>query len=214
MSIIVHHLEYSRSTRILWLLEELGLPYELVRHPRDPKTFRAPQALKDAHPLAKAPTVVIDGHVMVESGAIIEYLVEAKGGGRLAPTPGSPRRAAFLEWNHFVEGTMAMPVIMVLLSPRFGGLGEGMGPFLLDEASKLLDYADAHLAKHDFLTGEEFSAADINLAYVLEVASAGRLLKGRSALRRYLDRMLDRPAYKKAIEVGGPVVLPIMQDEA
>ena len=212
MTVILHHLRYSRSTRIIWLLEEMGADYELIQHDRNPKTNRAQDDLAEIHPLAKAPTIIVDGKTMVESGAIIEYLIETYGAGKLAPAPGSADRAAYLEWLHFAEGTMAMPVILTLLAPRFGGLGEMLAGFLGGEVTKLLDYADAHMQGRDFVVGEGFTGADINLAYIIEVSNAGKLLESRPALAAYLERMQAREMYRKAIEIGGPVVSRMIRD--
>lgn len=205
MSIKLHHLEYSRSTRIIWLLEEMGTPYEMVRYARDAQTFRAPPELKDAHPLSKAPTVEIDGHVMVESGAIIEYLIERFGSDTLAPA-NAKDRPAYLEWLHFAEGTMAMPIILTALGPRFGGLGPMLGGFLGAEVTKLLDHVNTAVSGSDFLVGDRLSGADINMAYLLEVADAAGLLEGRAAVSAYLQRLRDRPAYARSIELGGPMI--------
>ncbi|WP_373486926.1 glutathione S-transferase family protein [Blastomonas sp.] len=210
MSITLHHLEYSRSTRIIWLLEELGTPYELVRHARDAKTFRAPPELKAVHPLSKAPTVVIDDHVMVESGAIIEYLIERFGGGKLAPADAADR-PAYLEWLHFAEGTMAMPIILNALGPRFGGLGDMLGGFIGAEVVKLLDHTDAAVNGRTFLVGDSLTGADVNLSYLLEVVDAGKLLESRPALAAYLAGLRARPAYAKALELGGPMVFTGMR---
>ncbi|MDK2759508.1 MAG: glutathione S-transferase family protein [Blastomonas fulva] len=209
MSIVLHHLEYSRSTRIIWLLEELGTPYEMVRHQRDPQTFRAPPALKDVHPLSKAPTVIIDGHCMVESGAIIEYLIERYGSDTLAPA-NAKDRPAYLEWLHFAEGTMSSPIIFTALAPRFGGLGPMLGGFLGAEVVKLLDHVEAAVTGHEFLVGDRLSGADIHMAYLLEVASASKLLENRPALAAYLQRLRDRPAYARSIELGGPMIFAAM----
>lgn len=201
----LHHLEYSRSTRILWLLEELGLDYEMERHQRHPQTNRSQADLAAVHPLAKAPTVEIDGYVMVESGAITEYIVEKYGEGKLLPTAEADR-APYLEWLHFAEGTMGMSVILTLLSPRFGGLGEVLGGFIDGEINKLLDYCDHHLESREFLVGDALTGADINLEYLLELANAARLLDKRLNAKAYLERLMQRPCYKKAIELGGPIV--------
>ncbi|WP_033925985.1 glutathione S-transferase family protein [Sphingomonas sp. 35-24ZXX] len=209
MSVVLHHLEYSRSTRVIWLLEEMGTPYEMVRHQRDPQTFRAPPELAEVHPLSKAPTVIIDGHVMVESGAIIEYLIERFGSETLAPA-NAKDRPAYLEWLHFAEGTMSGPIIFTALGPRFGGLGPMLGGFLGAEVTKLLDHADKAVTGHEFLVGDRLSGADINMAYLLEVADASKLLGERPALRAYLQRLRDRPAYKKSIEIGGPMIFSAM----
>jgi len=205
MSIVLHHLEYSRSTRVIWLLEEMGTPYEMVRHQRDPQTFRAPPALGEVHPLAKAPTVIVDGHVMVESGAIIEYLIERFGSETLAPSSAKDR-PAYLEWLHFAEGTMSSPIIFTALGPRFGGLGPMLGGFMGAEVTKLLDHAEKAVTGREFLIGDRLSGADINLAYLLEVATASKQIGYRPNLIAYLDRLRDRPAYKKSIELGGPMI--------
>ena len=205
MSIVLHHLEYSRSTRVIWLLEEMGTPYEMVRHQRDPQTFRAPPALGEVHPLAKAPTVIVDGHVMVESGAIIEYLIERFGSETLAPSSAKDR-PAYLEWLHFAEGTMSSPIIFTALGPRFGGLGPMLGGFMGAEVTKLLDHAEKAVTGREFLIGDRLSGADINLAYLLEVATASKQIGDRPNLIAYLDRLRDRPAYKKSIELGGPMI--------
>lgn len=205
MSIVLHHLEYSRSTRVIWLLEEMGTPYEMVRHQRDPQTFRAPPGLAEVHPLSKAPTVIVDGHVMVESGAIIEYLIERFGSETLAPA-NAKDRPAYLEWLHFAEGTMASPIIFSALAPRFGGLGPMLGGFMGAEVTKLLDHVDRAVTGHDYLVGDRLSGADINMAYLLEVATASKQIGDRPNLIAYLERLRARPAYQKSIEIGGPMI--------
>jgi glutathione S-transferase len=205
MSIVLHHLEYSRSTRVIWLLEEMGTPYEMVRHQRDPQTFRAPPGLAEVHPLSKAPTVIVDGHVMVESGAIIEYLIERFGSETLAPA-NAKDRPAYLEWLHFAEGTMASPIIFSALAPRFGGLGPMLGGFMGAEVTKLLDHVERAVTGHDYLVGDRLSGADINMAYLLEVATASKQIGDRPNLIGYLERLRARPAYQKSIEIGGPMI--------
>jgi len=205
MSIVLHHLEYSRSTRVIWLLEEMGTPYEMVRHQRDPQTFRAPPGLAEVHPLSKAPTVIVDGHVMVESGAIIEYLIERFGSETLAPA-NAKDRPAYLEWLHFAEGTMASPVIFSALAPRFGGLGPMLGGFMGAEVTKLLDHVERAVTGHDYLVGDRLSGADINMAYLLEVATASKQIGDRPNLIAYLERLRARPAYQKSLEIGGPMI--------
>lgn len=205
MTIRVHHLKISRSTRIIWLMEELGLPYDLVQYDRDPVTFRSPPSLYDVHPLGKAPAVEVDGRVMVESSAIIEYVVEAYGGGKLLPPPAI--RAEYLEWLHFAEGTLGMPLLMRLLGPRLG-LGEAGLGFMDAELVKQLDWIEAQLAGRSFLCGETFTGADINLEYLLEHGELLGLLAARPNLTRYLAALKSRPAYRKAIELGGPMAFP------
>ena len=205
MTIRLHHLRISRSTRIIWLMEELGLPYELIQHDRDPATFRSPPSLYDVHPLGKAPAVEIDGRVMVESSAIIEYIVEHHGGGKLLPPDHG--RPEYLEWLHFAEGTLGMPMIMRMLAPRFG-LSEAVIGWMDAELKKQLDWIESQLESKSFLCGEAFTGADINLEYLLEHAEQMGLLKTRPNLARYQAALTARPAYKRAIGLGGPVTLP------
>jgi len=205
MTIKLHHLRFSRSTRIIWLCEELGIDYEIREHHRNPQTNRSQDDLYAIHPLGKAPTVEIDGHVMVESGKIIEYIIETRGEGKLAPASDGDR-APYLEWLQFAEGTVAMPVLLTLLGPRFGGLGDILGGFVGGEVTKLLDYIDAHLDGRDFVVGDALTGADINLEYLLELSHMVGLLDARPNTKAYLERLMARPAYKKAIEIGGPLV--------
>ena len=204
MTIRVHHLKISRSTRIIWLMEELGLPYELVQHTRG-ADFRAPPSLYDVHPLGKAPAVEVDARVMVESSAIIEYIVDRHGGGKLLPPDNA--RAEYLEWLHFAEGTLGMPMLMRLLGPRLG-LAEAALGFMDAELKKQLDWIELQLEGKSFLCGEVFTGADINLEYLLEHAETLDLLAARPNLTRYLAALKARPAYVKAIELGGPITLP------
>lgn len=203
MTIRVHHLRVSRSTRIIWLMEELGLPYELVEHVRG-ADFRSPPSLYEAHPLGKAPAVEVDGRVMVESSAIIEYVVDRHGGGKLLPPAGL--RAEYLEWLHFAEGTLGMPVLMRLLGPRLG-LGDGGLGFMDAEIKKQLDWIESQLDGKAFLCGETFTGADINLEYLLEHCEVLGQIAPRPNLARYYASLKARPAYLKAIELGGPVVI-------
>jgi glutathione S-transferase len=205
MTIRLHHLRISRSTRIIWLMEELGIAYELVQYARDPATFRAPPELAAVHPLAKAPAVEIDGRVMVESSAIIEYIADRHGGGKLLPPDDA--RAEYLEWLHFTEGTLGMPMIMRLLAPRFG-LGEAVIGWMDAELHKQMDWIEHNLEGRDYLAGNVFTGADINLSYMLEHAESLGLLATRPNLARYQAALTARPAYKRAIELGGPVTLP------
>lgn len=207
MTIKLHHLRFSRSTRIIWLLEELGVDYEIEMHDRNPETNRSQADLFAVHPLGKAPTVEVDGHVMVESSAIIEYLIEKHGSGKLAPQDAADR-APYLEWLHFAEGTMAMPILLTLLAPRFGGLGDVLGGFVAGEVKKLLDYVDAHMEGREFVVGDRLTGADINLEYLLELSTLVGLLDERPNVKAYLERLMAMDGYKKAIEIGGPLVPP------
>lgn len=204
MTIRVHHLQISRSTRIIWLMEELGLPYDLVQHTRG-ADFRSPPSLYEVHPLGKAPAVEVDGRVMVESSAIIEYIVDRHGGGKLLPSANG--RAEYLEWLHFAEGTLGMPMLVRLLAPRWGMPEAALG-FMDAELKKQLDWIESQLAGKSFLCGEIFTGADINLEYLLEHAETLGLVASRPNLTRYLAALKARPAYLQAIDLGGPVTLP------
>jgi glutathione S-transferase len=204
MTIRVHHLKISRSTRIIWLMEELGLPYELIHHTRG-ADFRSPPSLYAVHPLGKAPAVEVDGRTMVESSAIIEYIVDRHGGGKLLPPESG--RAEYLEWLHFAEGTLGMPMLMRLLGPRLGLSDAALG-FMNAEITKQLDWIESQLAGKSFLCGETFTGADINLEYLLEHADTLGEVAGRPNLARYLAALKARPAYIKAIALGGPITLP------
>lgn len=203
----VHHLKSSRSTRIIWLMEELGLDYELVVHDRNAATLRAPDALSRLHPLGKAPLLQTNGSVIAESGAIIEYVIETSGEGRLAPLPGEAERAEYLELLHIAEGSAIFPIVVSLLGGMTGGLNEGFSGFVTPDLEKTLDYVSAKLGQKDYLLERGFSAADIQMAYVMEAARMGDWLAGRESLQRYLARLEQRPAFRRAIEKGGPMAL-------
>lgn len=202
MTIRVHHLRISRSTRIIWLMEELGLPYELAEHTRGPD-FRSPPSLYEVHPLGKAPAVEVDGRVMVESSAIIEYIVDRYGEGKLLPPSGM--RAEYLEWLHFAEGTLGMPVLMRLLGPVRLEMGQAGIGFMDAEITKQLDWIESQLEGKAFLCGETFTGADINLEYLLEHCETLGQVANRPNLARYYAALKARPAYAKAIELGGPI---------
>jgi glutathione S-transferase len=201
--ILVHHLENSRSQRVLWLLEELGLDYEVKRYNRDPKTMLAPPELARVHPLGKSPVIEDAGQVIAETGAIIEYLVEREDG-RLGP-PG--KRESVLRYRHFLhyaEGSL-MPVLFALLVvKRLGILGRPARPTLLKMADRHLAWLDSELAGRDWFAGEEFSAADIMMSFPVEVAR-GRAGLGpeHPHLIDWLERIHARPAYAEALRKGG-----------
>ncbi len=217
--ITLHHLENSRSQRVLWLLEELGLPYEVKRYARDPKSKFAPPELRKVHPLGKSP-VITDGDITVaESGAIIEYLLDTYGKGRLRPAAGTPARRQFTYWLHFAEGS-AMPYLLMTLV--FDRVRQAPLPFFLKPVAKGIagqvtkgylapnlkaqfDFMEAELAQREWFAGDAFSAADIQMSYPLEAAveRAGLAAK-HPALVAWLKRIHARPAYLRALEVGGP----------
>jgi glutathione S-transferase len=204
--IIVHHLENSRSQRILWLLEELGLPYEIKRYERDPKSMLAPPELKRIHPLGKSPLIEDkdEGRVIAETGAIVEYLVE-KANGRLGP-PGN--REAVLLYRHFLhyaEGSMMPPLLALLVVNRLGLLGKPARAPVRRMLGQHLDWLESELAGRDWFAGEQFTAADIMMSFPLEASRhRGGLDEGRPHLVDWLERIHARPAYAEALRKGGP----------
>ena len=217
--IIVHHLNNSRSQRVLWLLEELGVPYEIRKYERDAKTMLAPPELQQVHPLGKSP-VITDGDVTVaESGAIIEYLVERYGNGRLAPAIGTLERLRWRYWMHFAEGSAMPPLLLKLI---FDKVASAPMPFFVKPIARgisakvqsmmvtpnlkrQLDFMEGELAKSEWFVGNEFSAADVQMSFPIEAAAqrAG-LDASRPKLMGWLKRIHARPAYKRALERGGP----------
>ncbi|MGZ5218118.1 MAG: glutathione S-transferase family protein [Caldimonas sp.] len=217
--IIVHHLNNSRSQRVLWLLEELGVPYEIQKYERDPKTMLAPPELLKVHPLGKSPVITEDGATIAESGAIIEYLLERYGGGRLAPPPGTPERLRFTYWLHFAEGSAMSPLLMKLVFDRIetapmpffakpiarGIAGKVKKTLVEPNLKRQLDFMEAELNKSEWFAGNDFSAADIQMSFPVEAAAqrAG-LDASRPKLLTFLKKIHARPAFRRALERGGP----------
>jgi glutathione S-transferase len=202
--IIVHHLENSRSQRILWLLEELGLPYEVRRYERDRKTMLAPPELRRVHPLGKSPLIEDDGRIVAETGAIVDYLVE-KADGRLGPPP---RREDVLRYRHFLhyaEGSLMPPLLVMLVIRRLGLLGRPARKPIQKMIDAHLDWLETELAERPWFAGDAFSAADVMMSFPLEAARhrAG-LDEGRPNLIDWLERIHARPAYGAALKKGGP----------
>jgi glutathione S-transferase len=196
----LYHLRNSRSDRILWLLEELGIDYEIVRYDRDP-TFRAPAAMREIHELGKSPIVRDGDLVIAESGAIVDYIVTRHGGGRLAPRHGDPAWARYVFWLHFAEGSL-MPWLtmdLLLTSGIVPGVDPGpLAPMLQQELARYLRWIDSEMAGRSFAAGDAFSAADVMLAYALEFAKGRNHLADTKNLVPYLDRMTVRDAYQRA----------------
>ena len=205
----IHHLNFSRSTRILWLMEELEAPYEIVPYFRNAQTFRAPPKLESIHPLGKAPVIEDGSLVLGESGAIVEYLIDTHGHGKLAPPAGTPEHAHYLEWLHYAEGSAMLPLLTHLLGKLTGGLSEGLKGFMDPEIKKTLTYIGTNLAATGWLLGDRFTGADIQMSYAIEVARMGKLLDPYPRLQAYLSRLEARPAYQRALDKGGPVALPL-----
>ncbi|MGH8765238.1 MAG: glutathione S-transferase family protein [Burkholderiales bacterium] len=216
--IVVHHLNNSRSQRILWLLEELGQPYEVKRYQRDAKTMLAPPELRAVHPLGKSP-VISDGEVtLAESGAIIEYLAGKYGAGKLVPADGTPERLRYSYWMHFAEGSMMPPLLLKLIFDRIESgpmpffvkpIARGIarrvkGLMVTPNLERLLTFMESELAVREWFAGPAFSAADIQLSFPVEAASVrGGLDESRPKLWAFLKKIHARPAYARALEKGG-----------
>ena len=215
--IVVHHLNNSRSQRVLWLLEELGVPYELRRYQRDAKTNLAPPELRAVHPLGKSPVLEDGGLVLAESGAIVDYLAEKYGAGRFAPPPGTPERLRYAYWMHFAEGTAMPPLLLKLIFDRMKRSApflirpiaraiadRVLGSFVVPNLERHLDFMEAELGKSEWFAGDAFSAADVQMSFPVE---ASRMRAGlderRPRLMAFLRRIHARPAYRKALERGG-----------
>jgi glutathione S-transferase len=217
----VHHLDHSRSQRVLWLLEELGLDYEIRRYARDPETMLAPASLRAVHPLGKSPVITDGGETLAESGAILEYLVGAYGAGRFAPPPGAPDRLRYSYFLHYAEGSLMPALTLKLVFARL----PSRAPFLIRPVARaiasraLVSYVDPQIERHlDFLeseladrpwfAGEAFSAADIQMSYPLEAAASRAGLDARRPkLWDFLRRIRARPAYARALAKDGPTML-------
>ncbi len=203
--IVVHHLNNSRSQRILWLLEELGIEYEVKRYERDAKTMLAPTSLRQVHPLGKSPVIADADLTIAESGAIVEYLVGRYGNGRLIPPPGTPERLRYTYWLHYAEGSAMPPLLLRLIFDHFGiGDSDAMGAFIAPQIKLHFDYIEGELRKSTWFVGEEFTAADIQMSFPLEMlAVLPEQLDSRPSIKEFIERIQARPAYKRAIELGG-----------
>ncbi|WP_286829675.1 MULTISPECIES: glutathione S-transferase family protein [Kordiimonas] len=203
----VHHLNNSRSQRILWILEEMGLEYDIVSYERDKETRLAPDSLKAVHPLGKSP-VLEDGSVKIaESGAIVDYLVRTYGGGEFGPNPGAQDYNSYVEWLHFAEGSAMLPFMLALYTGRLGEAAAPLAPRIQSEIANHLSYMAERLGERDFFVGDQLTGADIMLVFVLEVAAVSGIIAKFPNLKAYLERMQARPAYGHALERGGPYQL-------
>ena len=218
----VHHLENSRSQRVLWLLEELGVEYDLKRYERDKKTMLAPPELRAVHPLGKSPVVTDEGKTIAESGAIVEYLVDRYGEGRLIPKAGTPERLRYTYWLHYAEGSAMPPLLLKLIFERMKtqpvpffvrpvvkGIADKVLTTFVNPQLKLhVDYMETELGKSAWFAGEEFTAADIQMSFPLEAASSRAGTDARMPnITSFLKRIHARPAYERALERGGPYEL-------
>ena len=213
----VHHLNNSRSQRVLWLLEELGRPYEIVRYQRQ-ADLRAPKDLRAIHPLGKSPVITDGGKTIAESGAIVEYIVGTYGDGRLVPAPDTPERLRYTYWLHYAEGS-AMPLLLLkllfnimpkrapaLLRPVVRKVSsQALTTLVNPQLKQHMSFWESELTKSEWFAGDAFTAADIQMSFPLEAAAArGGLEQGHPAAMAFLDRIHARPAYQRALEQGGP----------
>lgn len=215
--IVVHHLNNSRSQRVLWLLEELGCEYQLLKYQRDPHTLLAPPELWRVHPLGKSPVITDGARTIAESGAIIEYLLDTRGDGRLRPPPGSEARLRYVYWLHYAEGSAMPPLLLklifqrlprgpvpVLLRPIVTALSARVQTGFIDPQLKThVAWWESELASYPWFAGEEFTAADIQMSFPLEAAAARSGMALGEKVRGFLERIHARSAYQRALAAGG-----------
>ena len=203
--LIVHHLNDSRSQRVLWLLEELELPYEIHRYQRDATTRLAPPELKAVHSLGKSPVLGDGERVLIEAGAIVDYVIRHHGGGRLQPAPDSADFDAYQQWLHYAEGSAMLPLMLKLYVGRLGDAGAPLAPRIDSEIANHMGFVERSLQGRDWLVGNTFSGADIQMSFVGEALRAGRA--AFPAIDAWVRRFQARPAYRRALERGGPYAL-------
>jgi glutathione S-transferase len=201
--IVVHHLNDSRSQRILWLLEELGLPYEIKPYQRDAQTRLAPPELKKVHPPGKSPVITDGNRTIIESGAIIDYVIRRHGKGRLQPAPESPEYDEYVQWMHYAEGSAMLPLMLNLYTTRLGDAAAPLKPRIDGEIANHLAYIDGALKGRQFLLGDTLTGADIQMSFVGEVAGAFGKRAEYPNLDAWTKRLHERPAFKKALDRGG-----------
>jgi glutathione S-transferase len=205
--LIVHHLNFSRSSRVLWLVEELQVPYQIKRYERD-SNFRAPAALKKIHPFGKAP-VIQDGDLMLaESATVLTYINERHGEGRLSPPVGTDAAYVHDEWLQFVESSAGLSIMSTAIGGLIGGLSEGFAGWMSAEVNVSLKYISDRVAQRTFLMGDELTLADVQMSYMLLTAQNVGLLADYPQVATYLSRLEARPAYMKAVAIGGPMWPP------
>lgn len=219
--LIVHHLENSRSQRILWLLEELRVDYDIIHYKRDKKTNLAPPELRKVHPLGKSPVIDHDGKVIAETGAMIDYILDHFDDGRFRPQPGTADYERYRYWLHYAEGSAMPLLLMKLLLSR---MGDAKMPFYAKPIARKLvggvsagyvdpnvdlhfSYIDSELSKRSWFAGENFSGADVIMSFPLEAYSVRGDISSKPNISRFLERIHERPAYKEALERGGPYAL-------
>ncbi len=202
--LVVHHLNNSRSQRVLWMLEELGAPYEIKPYARDATTNLAPPELTAVNRLGKSPVITDDGLTVIESGAIIDYIQRHYGNGRMAPAMGSRAYEAYNQWLHYAEGSAMLPLMLALYVGRLGEAGAPLQPRIDSETSNHLGYVEAALAGRDWLVGSDITGADVQMSFVGEITVARGAGGQYPAIKTWVDRFQARPAYRRALEKGGP----------
>ncbi len=203
--IVVHHLNDSRSQRVLWLLEELEVPYEVRHYARDAKSRLAPPELAQVHPLGKSPVLQDGEQMVIESGAIVDYLIRHHGAGRLQPATGTADFEAYNQWLHYAEGSAMLPLMLKLYVSRLGEAGAPLQPRIDSELANHLGYVEHSLQGRGWLVGDTFSGADIQMSFVGEAARG--LRAGYPAIDAWVKRFQQRPAYQRALQRGGPYAL-------
>ena len=205
--ITVHHLNESRSQRILWLLEELGLPYEIKFYSRDATTRLAPPELKAVHPLGKSPVITDGPMTVIESGAIIDYIIRRHADGRMAPDPATPAYDQYQQWLHYAEGSAMLPLMLNMYVLRLGEGGAPLHPRIESEIANHLSYVEDSLAGRDWLIGDEPTGADAQMSFIPEVAKAMGKLPAYPNMAAWIERIHARPAWKRGLEKGGEYLL-------
>ncbi len=221
--IVVHHLNASRSQRVLWMLEELGLAYEVKKYQRNATTMLAPPELREVHPLGKSPVVTDGSRTLAESGAILEYLVDTYGEGRFRPAAGTDERLRYTYWMHYAEGSAMPPLLLRLVASRIASApvpffirpitkqiaGKLESSFIGPQIETHFDFIEAELGKSTWLAGDELTAADVQMSFPLEAAlSRGGIGATRPRMRAFVEKIRARPAYQRAEATGGPFALP------
>ncbi len=220
--ITVHHLNNSRSQRVLWLLEELEIPYTIKFYERDKKTMLAPPELKQIHPLGKSPVVTDGDLVVAESGAIVDYLIRRYGKGKMKPQDGTKEDVRYSYWLHYAEGTLMPPLLLSLIfsqipkqpmpffvRPIANQIAKAVkSSFIFPQIKLNLDFVENELSNRDWFAGDDITGADIMMSFPLEAAGARVGDESRPAIRRFLSRIQSRPAYQEAVRKGGPFSIP------
>ena len=201
--ITVHHLNNSRSQRILWLLEELGVDYEIERYQRDAETNLAPPELLEVHPLGKSPVVTDDDMTIHESAAIVDYLINKYGNGALQPSTGSADYVRYVEWMHYAEGSAMLPLLLNLYTSRLGDAAAPLAPRIVSEINNHFSFMNNALEGREYFVGSNLTGADIMLSFPLEAAATTGALGEMANLSAFVERMWARPAYRAALEKGG-----------